>query len=68
MEVTLRKAGFRTVLALDEEARPAALQSCHPRGDSKFALQTRKGGLVKIYDGDLMPGVSFPTLFSFFGL
>lgn len=54
----MRKAGLRTVLALDEEARPAALQSCHPRGDSRFALQTRRGGLVKIYDSVLMPGVS----------
>lgn len=62
MEVTLRKAGFRTVLALDEEARPAALQSCHPRGDSRFALQTRKGGLVKIYDGDLMPGSRYKSI------
>jgi hypothetical protein len=35
MEVTVRKAGVRTHLALDEEARPAVLQSCHPRGDSK---------------------------------
>lgn len=65
MEVTVRKAGLRTVLALDEEARPAALQSCHPRGDSKFALQMRRGGLVKIYDSVLMPGVSelFSSLF-----
>nr|CAD7568130.1 unnamed protein product [Timema californicum] len=45
MEVTVRKAGVRTVLVLDEEARPAALQSCHPRGDSRFSLQTRRGGL-----------------------
>jgi hypothetical protein len=25
---------------------------------SRFALQTRRGGLVKIYDSALMPGVS----------
>ncbi|KAK6623329.1 hypothetical protein RUM43_009181 [Polyplax serrata] len=62
MEVTLRKAGLRTVLALDEEARPAALQSCHPRGDSKFALQMRRGGLVKIYDSVLMPGSQYKSL------
>jgi hypothetical protein len=51
-------AGVRTVLVLDEDARPAMLQSCHPRGDSRFSLQTRRGGLVKIYDSVLMPGVS----------
>ena len=43
---------------LDEDARPAVLQSCHPRGDSRFSLQTRRGGLVKIYDSVLMSGVS----------
>lgn len=62
MEVTVRTAGIRTILPLDEEARPAALQSCHPRGDSRFALQTRKGGLVKIYDGDVVPGSLYKSL------
>lgn len=62
MEVTVRKAGVRTVLVLDEEARPAALQSCHPRGDSRFSLQTRHGGLVKIYDSVLMPGSQYKSL------
>ncbi|XP_047117461.1 uncharacterized protein LOC124798203 [Schistocerca piceifrons] len=62
MEVTVRKAGVRTVLVLDEEARPAALQSCHPRGDSRFCLQTRRGGLVKVYDSVLMPGSQYKSL------
>ncbi|GLG97855.1 Putative actin filament-binding protein afadin [Gryllus bimaculatus] len=54
--------GMRTVLVLDEEARPAALQSCHPRGDSRFSLQMRRGGLVKIYDSVLMPGSLYKSL------
>uniref|UniRef100_A0A1B6DPA0 Ras-associating domain-containing protein n=1 Tax=Clastoptera arizonana TaxID=38151 RepID=A0A1B6DPA0_9HEMI len=62
MEVTVRKAGIRSVFVLDEEARPAALQSCHPRGDSRFTLQTRRGGLVKIYDSVLMPGSQYKSL------
>ncbi|EEB18284.1 conserved hypothetical protein [Pediculus humanus corporis] len=62
MEVTVRKAGLKTVLALDEEARPAALQSCHPKGDSKFSLQMRRGGLVKIYDSVLMPNSHYKSL------
>ncbi|KAK3931371.1 Ras-associating and dilute domain-containing protein, partial [Frankliniella fusca] len=62
MEVTVRRAGVRTVLVLDEEARPAALQACHPTGDSRFALQTRRGGLVKIYDSALMPGSQYKSL------
>ncbi len=35
MEVTVRRASVRTVLVLDDEARPAILQACHPKGDSK---------------------------------
>lgn len=35
MEVTVRRANVRTVLPLDEDARPAVLQSCHPKGDSR---------------------------------
>ena len=46
------------MLELDEDARPAVLQSSHPRGDSRFSLQIRRGGLVRIYDTALMSGVS----------
>jgi hypothetical protein len=28
--------GIRTTLVLDEDARPAELQSCHPKGDSRY--------------------------------
>ncbi|XP_072390053.1 uncharacterized protein rau [Diabrotica undecimpunctata] len=62
MEVTVRKAGVKTHLALDEEARPAVLQSCHPKGDSKFSLQTRRGGLVKIYDSALNNNSQYKSL------
>ncbi|KAL0119042.1 hypothetical protein PUN28_009575 [Cardiocondyla obscurior] len=62
MEVTVRRANVRTVLPLDEDARPAVLQSCHPRGDSKFSLQTHRGGLVKIYDSALMSGSKYKSL------
>ncbi|XP_015428573.1 PREDICTED: uncharacterized protein LOC107185418 [Dufourea novaeangliae] len=62
MEVTVRRPNVRTVLPLDEDARPAVLQSCHPRGDSRFSLQTRRGGLVKIYDSALMSGSKYKSL------
>ncbi|XP_008544675.1 putative mediator of RNA polymerase II transcription subunit 24 [Microplitis demolitor] len=62
MEVTVRRANVRTILPLDEDARPAVLQSCHPRGDSRFSLQTRRGGLVKIYDSALMSGSKYKSL------
>ncbi|XP_046425729.1 putative uncharacterized protein DDB_G0277255 [Neodiprion fabricii] len=62
MEVTVRRANVRTVLPLDEDASPAVLQSCHPPGDSRFSLQTRRGGLVKIYDSALMSGSKYKSL------
>ncbi|XP_019764243.1 uncharacterized protein LOC109540336 [Dendroctonus ponderosae] len=62
MEVTVRKAGVRTHLALDDEARPAVLQSCHPKGDSKFSLQTRRGGLVKVHDSVLNSNSQYKSL------
>ncbi|XP_030761134.1 uncharacterized protein LOC115886185 [Sitophilus oryzae] len=62
MEVTVRKAGVRTHLALDDEARPAVLQSCHPKGDSKFSLQTRRGGLIKVHDSVLNSNSQYKSL------
>lgn len=38
MEVSVRKAGVRTILNLDDDARPALLQACQPKGDSRFLL------------------------------
>lgn len=64
MEVGVRKTGLpvRTVMVLDEEARPAELQTCHPAGHSKFSLQMRRGGLVKVYDSCLMAGSQYKSL------
>lgn len=39
MEVTVRKAGVKTVIALDDDARPAILQACHPKGDSRWVTK-----------------------------
>lgn len=36
MEVTVRKPGVKRVFALDDDARPAILQACHPKGDSRY--------------------------------
>ncbi|KPJ07085.1 hypothetical protein RR48_07932 [Papilio machaon] len=62
MEVRVRAAGLRTALALDDDARPAALQACHPKGYSKFSLQMRPGGRVKIYDSALMSSSQYKCL------
>ncbi|XP_048484799.1 uncharacterized protein LOC105391035 [Plutella xylostella] len=62
MEVSVRAAGLRTALVLDDDARPAALQACHPKGYSKFSLQMRPGGLVKIYDSALMSSSQYKSL------
>lgn len=62
MEVAVRTAGVRTRLALDDEAKPAVLQSCHPRGDSRFSLQTRRGGLVKVFDSAVNSNSHYKSL------
>ncbi|KAG0443691.1 hypothetical protein HPB47_014627 [Ixodes persulcatus] len=64
MEVWMRKTGIpiRTIMVLDDEARPVELQSCHPKGESKFLLQMRRGGLVKVYDSCLMAGSLYKSL------
>ncbi|CAB3230321.1 unnamed protein product [Arctia plantaginis] len=62
MEVRVRAAGLRTTLVLDDDARPAALQACHPKGYSKFSLQMRPGGLIKIYDSALMSSSQYKCL------
>ena len=49
-------------LVLDEEARPAELSSCNPWGECKFTLQTKKGGLVRVYDSVLMKESNFKSL------
>lgn len=63
MEVTVRKAGVKTVLALDDEARPAILQACHPKGDSRFCLQTKPGGLIRVHTSTLEPTSLYKSLF-----
>lgn len=40
MEVTIRKAGAKTLLKLEDDARPALLQACHPKGDSRWVDKT----------------------------
>lgn len=64
MEVGIRRTGIpiRTILVLDDESKPAELQACHPLGHSKFSLQMRRGGLVKVYDSCLMAGSQYKSL------
>jgi len=50
-------------LVLDEEARPAELASCNPwQGGCKFTLQTKPGGLVRVYDSVLMHESQYKSL------
>ncbi|XP_022238174.1 uncharacterized protein LOC106478480 [Limulus polyphemus] len=74
MEVWIRKTGLpiRTVMVLDDEAKPGELQACHPRSEirffhstppvCRFLLQMRRGGLVKVYDSCLMTGSLYKSL------
>lgn len=62
MEVRIRRADARTMLVLDDTARPAMLQACHPSGESKFHLQQRQGGLVRVHTSALQQTSQYKSL------
>lgn len=67
MEITVRSPGVggaptRRLLVLDDQARPAELQQCRPRGDARFSVGVRRGGLLRIHDSILMPGSQYKSL------
>ncbi|KAF2366497.1 Ras-associating (RA) domain [Trinorchestia longiramus] len=65
MEVTVRRWSgppVRSLLVLEECARPAQLALCRPLGDARFALQMRKGGVIRVHDTVLMPGSQYKSL------
>ena len=53
---------FTRTLVLEDDAYPAELKSCHPWGECRFTLQTRKGGLVRIHDSVLMEESKYKCL------
>ncbi|XP_058060085.1 uncharacterized protein LOC131210810 [Anopheles bellator] len=62
MEVTVRRPGVKSLLELDDEARPALLQACHPKGDSRFCLQQKPGGLIRVHTSALQPNSQYKSL------
>lgn len=62
MEVRIRRADARTLLILDDSARPAMLQACHPTGESKFHLQMKSGGLIRVHTSALQPTSQYKSL------
>lgn len=62
MEVTVRSAGIKTLLSLDDQARPAILQACHPKGDSRLCLQLKAGGLIRVHTTVLNPASQYKCL------
>jgi Ras association (RalGDS/AF-6) domain len=62
MEVRIRRAGARTMLMLDDSARPAMLQACHPSGESKFHLQMKTGGLIRVHTSALQQTSQYKSL------
>ena len=62
MEVRIRRADTRTMLVLDETARPAMLQACHPSGESKFHLQMKTGGLIRVHTSALQKTSQYKSL------
>lgn len=62
MEVRFRRADARTMLMLDDTARPAMLQACHPSGESKFHLQMKTGGLIRVHTSALQQTSQYKSL------
>ncbi|EDW63632.2 uncharacterized protein rau [Drosophila virilis] len=62
MEVAVRRAGVKTILVLDEDTRPAILQACHPKGESRFCLQLKPGGLIRVHTSALQPSSQYKSL------
>ncbi|XP_055381948.1 uncharacterized protein LOC129612405 [Condylostylus longicornis] len=62
MEVTVRSAGVKTVFVLDNAARPAILQACHPKGESRFCLQSKPGGLIRVHTSALQSSSQYKSL------
>jgi len=49
-------------MVLDDKACPAQLQSVYPHQGTKFTLQMKRGGLVRVYDACLMTGTQYKSL------
>lgn len=62
MEVRIRRADARTMLVLDSSAKPAMLQACHPSGESKFHLQMKTGGLIRVHTSALQQTSQYKSL------
>ncbi|XP_061395525.1 uncharacterized protein LOC133331146 [Musca vetustissima] len=62
MEVSVRRAGVKTVMVLDDDTRPAILQACHPKGESRFCLQLKPGGLIRVHTSALLPSSQYKSL------
>ncbi|XP_042861634.1 uncharacterized protein LOC122246902 [Penaeus japonicus] len=66
MEVVVRSPGgdapARRLLVLDDHACPAELQQCRPRGEARFSVGVRRGGLLRVHDSILMPGSQYKSL------
>jgi len=64
IEVWIRKTGIplRSVMVLDDKACPAQLQAVYPHQGTKFTLQMKRGGLVKVYDSCLSSGTQYKSL------
>uniref|UniRef100_A0A336M7Z2 CSON011803 protein n=1 Tax=Culicoides sonorensis TaxID=179676 RepID=A0A336M7Z2_CULSO len=62
MEITVRRPAVKTLLILDDNARPALLQACHPKGDSRFCLKMKPGGLIRVHTSVLQPNSQYKSL------
>lgn len=64
MEIIIRKSGipFRSVIVLNDEASPAQLKACYPNDELKFSIQSKPGGLIRVYDSCLIKGSLYKSI------
>ena len=64
MEIVIRKNGIpiRSLIRLNDEACPAQLKACYPNDEIRFLIESKPGGLLRVYDSCLMSGSLYKSL------
>lgn len=64
MEIVIRKNGIpiRSLIRLNNEACPAQLKACYPNDEIRFLIESKPGGLLRVYDSCLMSGSLYKSI------
>jgi len=64
MEIIIRQNGIpiRSLIRLNNEACPVQLKACYPNDEIRFLIETKPGGLLRVYDSCLMAGSLYKSI------